>query len=270
VPQPLLVTISSAVARSEVKMSDDLLTAASSQRQSSKADVLWPPTSWSLLAAAARPDGVNRAVDEFAERYYSAVRSFVAAIVRDREESRDLTQKFFLTVVIKGRLFQAAERQKGSFRLFLKQTIRNFLVDEHRYQIRKKRQNAQSDLHPDGLPGGWGSLVHKSLPSHDQAFLRGWAQDLVKVGIERVWRACKDKGQQEHFRVFAGRFLSSSDETPSWRQLGERFGLDEKTARSRADTVARRLKKVIRELIETEVGSADRTDNEIFDLISLF
>src|SRR5688500_15472524 len=96
----------------------------------------FPSTSWELLAGAARRgDGSTTARNELAERYYAAVRAYIAALTRGASHSDDLTQRFFETVVLTGRLARA-DREKGPFRPYLKQAIRNFLIDEHRHQSR--------------------------------------------------------------------------------------------------------------------------------------
>src|SRR4051812_8156795 len=91
----------------------------------------FPATLWSLLLDAADPQN-SAAVTEFAERYFAAVRAFILAIVRNADEADELTQQFFVTVVLQGKLLRQADQLKGRFRSFMKQVIRNFLVDEHR------------------------------------------------------------------------------------------------------------------------------------------
>jgi DNA-directed RNA polymerase specialized sigma24 family protein len=239
-------------------------------RGPSKSDLVFPLTSWSLLARAAASARVTPAVHEFADLYYGAVRDFIGAIVRDPGEAQELTQKFFLVVVLQGTLLHRAERRpEGRFRDYLKQAVRNFLIDEHRHRTRKKRRAAEPDLRPDGLRGGWEAVLQQAVPAHDKAFLRGWAQSLVRTALERVRTTCKQKGQDEHFEMFVGRYLAMGD-MPSWRELGAPFKVDEKTARSRTETVARHFRSTVRDLIATDRGSPQRSDEEISELISLF
>src|SRR5213593_1605013 len=143
----------------------------------------FPSTKWELLAdASLRGDQSAAALNEFADRYYAAVRAFVAAIARSTVDADDLTQRFFETVVLSGRLLTRADRQKGSFRPYLKQAIRNFLIDEHRREAR----SVNPDIRPDALDDGWNAVAAEPTPGPDAELLRAWARSLVAMAVERL------------------------------------------------------------------------------------
>jgi hypothetical protein len=91
---------------------------------------------------------------------------------------------------------------------------------------------------------------------------------LLEEALANVQALCEAKGQQEHFALFAGRYLSASGEQPSWRELGAYFNLDEKTARSRSETVARHFRLILRELLVQDVGAGKNVDEEIAALLT--
>jgi RNA polymerase sigma factor (sigma-70 family) len=237
-------------------------------RVRTKSGTCFPQTSWELLTRAGGADpGDGSALNEFTERYYTAVRAYVSAIVRNDAERDDYTQKFFVRMVINRRLLAGARGARGSFRSYLKQAIRNFLVDEYRSRSRKKSLPARSNVHPDTLEGGWDRLIADSSPAPDIAFQRTWARSLVSAALSRVSCLCDEKGQREHFQLFAGRFLTGAER--SWRELGAEFGLDEKTARGRAETVVRQFRAVLRELVAADSTPGTDIDAEIRALIAL-
>jgi len=237
-------------------------------RMRTKADARFPQTSWELLSEAGAADArATSALNEFSERYYAAVRAYVSASVRNEADRDDCTQKFFVTVVMNRRLLANASSARGSFRSYLKQAIRNFLVDEYRSRTRKKSRPAESNVRPDTLEGGWDRLTADASPAPDIAFQRAWGRSLVSVALSRVNRLCEEKGQREHFQLFAGRFLAGT--ARSWRELGAAFGLDEKTARSRAETVVRQFRAVLRELVAADATPGTDIDAEIRALIAL-
>jgi hypothetical protein len=58
-------------------------------------------------------------------------------------------------VVLSGRLLGQADPQRGRFRPYLKQAIRNFLVDEHRRDAR----TVNPGVRPNAQEGGWEAIV---------------------------------------------------------------------------------------------------------------
>jgi hypothetical protein len=79
-----------------------------------------------------------------------------------------------------------------------------------------------------------------------------------------------------HLELFEARYLGEADLAPSWDELGARHGMDQKTARDRADTVARHFRLVLRRMLRNEItapgGSGHVTeaaiDEEIKALLS--
>jgi DNA-directed RNA polymerase specialized sigma24 family protein len=205
------------------------------------------------------------ALNEFADRYYGAVRAFISALIRDRGDGEDLAQRFFETVVLSGRLLERADPQKGSFRPYLKQAIRNFLVDEHRRDARA----VNPDVRPDGVEGGWDSIPAESSPGPDAELLRAWARSLVGMAVARLEALCEEKGQRQHFDLFMHRYVQDPDHPPPWREVGRAFQLDEKIARSRAETAARHFRALLRDLIASDVGSDEDIDHELQAVIAV-
>jgi RNA polymerase sigma factor (sigma-70 family) len=226
----------------------------------------FPSTKWELLAdASLRGDQSAAALNEFADRYYAAVRAFISALARSTIDADDLTQRFFETVVLSGRLLTRADRQKGAFRPYLKQAIRNFLVDEYRRQAK----SVERDVRPDALDDGWNAIAADSSPAPDAELLRAWARSLVGMAIARLETVCRENGQEQHFRLFAHRYLADPDHPPSWRDVGAAFGLDEKIARSRADTAVRHFRVLLRNLVASDMGAERGIDEELNAVIAV-
>ena len=218
-----------------------------------------------LADASLRGDQSAAALNEFADRYYAAVRAFIAAIARSTVDADDLTQRFFETIVLSGRLLTRADPQKGHFRPYLKQAIRNFLVDEYRRQVR----SVDRDVRPDTLDEGWNTIVTESSPAPDAELLRAWARSLVGMAVARLETVCRENGQEQHFQLFTHRYLADPDHPPSWRDVGAAFGLDEKIARSRADTAVRHFRVLLRNLVASDMGAEKGIDEELHAVISV-
>lgn len=216
-----------------------------------------------MLREARAGRQASTALNEFAEGYYAAVRAYIAAIARTAD-AEDLTQRFFETVVLSGRLLSHADPQKGRFRPYLKQAIRNFLIDEHR-----RGRTSAFDVRPDGFEEGWEALVTDASPGPDEEMLRAWARSLVSMAVRKLQTLCDEKGQQQHFQLFVHRYMQDPDSPPAWRDVGKTFGLDEKIARSRAETAARHFRGLLRELVAREVGTDGDIDEEIQAVIAV-
>jgi DNA-directed RNA polymerase specialized sigma24 family protein len=176
-----------------------------------------------------------------------------------------LTQRFFQTVILSGRLLLRADPHRGRFRSYLKQAIRNFLVDEWRRDAR----TVDASVRPDALEGGWDTIATEPSSGPDTELLRAWANSLVAMAVTRLEALCEAKGQRQHFELFVHRYVQDPDHPPPWREVGKAFELDEKTARSRAETAARHFHALLRNLIASDLGSEEEIDNELQALIAL-
>ena len=226
----------------------------------------FPSTSWDLLANALRrgeqsADGLT----EFTDRYYAAVRAFIRGVAPVGADADDLTQRFFETVVLSGRLFAHADRAKGAFRPYLKQAIRNFLIDERRREAR----SISAEIRPDGVENGWNGISSELSPGPDEDLLRAWARSLVAIAVERLEAWCEAHDQRQHFQLFVRRYLADPDRLPTWGEVGAAFGLGEKVARSRAETAVRHFRAQLRELIASDVGAGGNVDEELQAVIGL-
>ncbi len=166
--------------------------------------------------------------------------------------------------MLSGRLLARADPHKGRFRPYLKQVIRNFLVDEHRCDAR----TAGAEVRPDALDEGWDTIATESSPGPDAEMLRVWARSIVAMALTRLEAKCEARAQRQHFELFVHRYMADPDRSQSWREVGQAFGLDEKIARSRAETAARHFRALLRELVARDVGSEDAIDDEIQAVIA--
>ena len=221
-----------------------------------------PATSWTLLAEAVGEDGA-RARSELSQRYFRPVRAYLGAIVRDTERADELTQAFFERIMLSGRLIQTADRTKGSFRSLLKQALRNFVTDDgRRVQVSTRRE-----VHPDDDERGWDAIGAAVNESAESQYHDAWVRALLEHALDTVRDECRARGQEEHFDLFAARYLHDGGAPPSWREIGHPRQLDEKAARNRTETVARRFRVVLRRMLIDEAGSTRAVDREVAELL---
>jgi RNA polymerase sigma factor (sigma-70 family) len=229
----------------------------------------FPKTSWTLLERAREQsaDGA-RARGDFAQRYYRPVEAFLLVLVQDGDQARELAQEFFARLIESGKPLEQAQREKGSFRNYLKRVLRNLVIDYYR---RKRTENLLT--HPDQAnDGAWENIDLPSFPAAEAAFHHAWVKVKLGEALTRVRDRCHTRKQEVHLHLFEARYLSDTDPAPSWEELGARYGMDQKAARERADTVARHFRLVLRGMLRNEVTamggrSSHLTDEAIDDEI---
>ena len=233
-------------------------------------DKYFPSTSWTLLGVArGASTQAHEARNEFARRYRQPVLNYFAALTRDRSEAEELAQGFFEKLADSGGVVAGADRSRGRFRHYLKRALSNHWKSWIRSQHQHKRDRGL-EVHPDGWTGsGWDQLDLHAQGTPEAAFHAGWVRSLLDDALKRVRIICKQKKQTEHYELFLGRYLCDATEPPSWRELGAKFGLDEKAARSKTETVARHFRLVLRDILREEGGSEESVDEELSALLAL-
>ena len=95
-------------------------------------------TDWSMIADAAQVDekAAAAALDQLVRRYWSAVYAYIRKCGSSVHEAADLTQGFVCDVMIARRLCAAADPDRGRFRTLLLSSLRNYLQQEHRRELR--------------------------------------------------------------------------------------------------------------------------------------
>ena len=136
------------------------------------------------MAARDQDSQGQAAREEFASRYYRPVHAYLRAIVRDDEESSELTQGFFTDVIASGRLLNRYDRAHGGFRPYLKQALRNYVTSALRARGREKRRPAEEEVRPDQRSSGWAALDLGIHVEPEVAFHEAWVRELLRQALE--------------------------------------------------------------------------------------
>jgi hypothetical protein len=119
---------------------------------------------------------------------------------------------------------------------------------------RQNRTEATLVTHPDqASAGGWDVMELPGFPAAEAAFHHQWVKVTLAEALTRVRALCLKRNQQIHLDLFEARYLSETELAPSWEELGARYGMDQKTARERADTVARHFRLVLRRMLRNQI-----------------
>jgi hypothetical protein len=224
----------------------------------------FPTTSWDLLHAVR--DGDSAARSKFAQRYRKPILYFFERLAnKNTDLAEDIAQDFYVTVICAGKLVAKVDPQIGRFRDYLKQALRNFFATAAQ-RIKKEKERF---IHPDDAPGEWERIPSVMTDAADRAFDEAWVEAFERSAEAQLEAHCAARKQAQHFKLFKAFYLDDPDDPPSWKELGARFGLDEVTARNRADTAQLQFARIVREMVVGDTGSEVAVQRETDFLCTL-
>ncbi len=216
-----------------------------------------PVTVWEVLK-----EGDERSVEHFARRYATPIYSYFRRRGLKREEAKDLTMDFIVEKFIRGELVKKFKPGPHRFRAYLVRSLKHFLTDH----FRKKRRRRTLQL--DQIARDQTRFERALHARAEKEFLCGCVHDQIRQAILRVKSECKRDGLEKHFRIFCQRHFA--DPTPSWAQVGRRFGLSWQEAKNKAWTVRERLKKALLAEFKIQDMTDAQARDEIRELMGLF
>lgn len=259
-------------------------------------------TIWSLVLGAAGRDRAS--LEHLLRAYWSPVYAFIRRQGYSGHDASDLTQEFLTQVVLGRDLAARANPEKGRFRSFMKQALRNFLIDQHRMGRHHKGHSAR---HQQGVPAAeagerpervdgdrfkpahpaaaismndpsashYGSTIpDPSPPETDALFDREWAAAVIEQTLDKLEEACMADGMEGHWEAFSlnvlGPALRGTRPVPM-DELAKRIGaLDATQASNMLQTIKRRFRRVLREVVAETVANSEHIETELSELKSYF
>lgn len=216
--------------------------------------------------------------------YWAPIYGFIRREGYNGHDASDLAQEFMSRVVIGRGLFAKADPERGRFRSYLKQSLRNFLVDQHRKTTRTTPARSQT------LPAiATDQPTLETAPkrttftlNHDPASLadpltefdREWAAAVVDQTLRRLEDSCQRDGFSPHWKAFELNVLGPSmrKTTPiPLSDLAPIIGaIDEIQASNMLQTMKRRFRRTLREVIRETVTDDALVEQELADLRTYF
>jgi DNA-directed RNA polymerase specialized sigma24 family protein len=220
-------------------------------------------TNWSMVIAASDD---SKVLGTLLGRYWGPIYAYIRRSGYSREQAADLAQEFIALVLLERGLIQKADQGRGRFRTFIKSALRNFLVDQHRRSTARGRGPSQPLI--TGL-----SLEDLEPSEHDEpggAFDRQWAATLLSIALERVEEECRAAGQDMHWNAFKAALVDPAlgqAAPPTHGELAQRLGLPgPERVSSLVQTVRRKFKRSLRQVVEETLADPGHTDEELHDL----
>jgi len=225
-----------------------------------------------LRIRQADPRFQRAAMEDFVSRYWKPVYCYVRRRGASNEQAKDLTQGFFLDVVLGRALIQELDRGKGRLRSLLLTALNHYVTSVHRAETARKRMPSTRLLRLERI--SWlDAPKHVSGAGPEEAFNYAWASALLDQVLADVDAQCRGADKSIHWEVFCARVLHPllhNSEPPSLEELCAEHGIaTEARASNMIITVKRRFQATLRRYVRQFVHSDDEVDEEIGELMQI-
>jgi len=227
-------------------------------------------TRWSIVLSCAESgtdqDKAHKALAELCKIYWRPVFAFICRQGHSVPDAQDLTQDFFAKV-LKGRLLQGADRNRGRFRSLLLTALQRFLHDEVEKRHAHKRGGDLRFVSWDD----WMTEApsHLSIPeqesdkwSPERVFDVRWAATVVERALRRLGDECEKRGRRRVFDVLSS-CLAAERQDVSYATLARILGLRETAVKPLVHRMRDRYRTLLREEVAQTVGGANEIDDEL-------
>lgn len=235
-----------------------------SQTRISGGDGIFATTRWSVVLSAGDNSEPGRAaLETLCQVYWFPVYALVRARGFEVEAARDFTQEFFSRMLSRDGLSKA-RRERGRFRSFLAQSVKNFLADEWDKAQAQKRGGGQVllSIEAEAAEGRYLEGVDGVTP--EQMFDRAWAEQLLAEARRRLEREFTQTGRMEVLRILD---QLGDPKAPTLVAESARLGWPVNTLKSHLHRARRRHGALLRELIAETVATPVEVEAELRNLV---
>lgn len=235
----------------------------------------FPTTQWSQILGAQDPTqpGYRDRLDALLRAYWKPAYAFIrVGWKKTNEDAKDLTQAFFARLLQNGRI-AAVQAEGGRFRSYLKQALKNFLIDADRAaEVRKP---------VEPLFAFDGDLEIPTDDNPDRVFDRQWLACLLDASLKQLEAELKKDGKEPYFNVFRSYLLdpgaapgstvatrSGEFTLPTYASVGKQWGLSESDVRNYLSHCRARLREILKTGIRDTVEHDRDVEDELRSLLN--
>jgi RNA polymerase sigma-70 factor (ECF subfamily) len=210
----------------------------------------------------------SAALDELCRGYWFPLYVYVRRRGHSPEESEDLTQGYFATLIERNYLAQA-DRTKGKLRSFLLTTLKHFLADEWSKASARKRGSGRTSISLDAARAEERyALEPVDEDSPDRLYEKRWALTLLDKVLNTLSDDYSGTGQSKLFERLKG-FLAWNSAGAAYHQAAIDLGMKENAVRVAIFRMRRRYGDLLRAQVAETVTSPDDIRAELEYLLGL-
>jgi RNA polymerase sigma-70 factor (ECF subfamily) len=234
----------------------------------------FPTTQWSQVLGAQDPTqpGHRDRLDALLRAYWKPAYAYIrVGWKKSNEDAKDLTQAFFARLLQNGRI-AAVQAEGGRFRSYLKQALKNFLIDAERAADVRRPVEPVFAIEAFEVPAGG---------TPDGVFDREWLSCLLGSSLATLEAELKKEGKSAYFNVFHTYLLdpngarevtvathSGELSLPTYASVGKRWGLSESDVRNYLTHCRSRLREILKAGIRETVENARDVEDELRSLLN--
>jgi RNA polymerase sigma factor (sigma-70 family) len=231
---------------------------------------LFLTTHWSVVLAAqdkSSPESAA-ALEVLCRAYWYPLYAFVRQQGHSPDDAQDLTQEFFARLLAKEYL-QAADREKGRFRTFLRVALRRFLANEWDRARRLKRGGGHTPLPLDTMAAEQRYQAERDdALAPDRLYERRWAWTLLEQALARLRADYSAAGKAAEFDRLKETLTADRGSIP-YPDLAAALGLSEGAARVAVHRLRKRFREVFRATVAETVSTPEEVEDELRHLVAL-
>ena len=219
----------------------------------------FPTTIWTdVLAARQAGPQRERWLRVLLTRYWPPVYSYVRSAFRAQQsDAEDLTQSFFARL-LEGDTLERLDPERGSFRGYLKRSLKHFVIDHKRKQAVRDRAMPLVPLEGALLA----SLEPTSEETPERAFDRVWGRTILERGIETLRARLTSQGRERYYQAFA-RYAVDGDPGVTYGSVAEELSVKESDVRNYLRHCRKRLREIVAAELRDTVSSPDQVEDEL-------
>jgi len=221
-----------------------------------------------LEAKGTKSELSRRALSELCSSYWQPLFLFVVHRGKDREESRDLTQAFFVHLLERDFL-DGIDRGAGKFRSFLLASLKNFLADEAAKAQALKRGGGTVSIPLDSPSKAELPLMQLTDGrTPEDEFERQWALTILGNAVERLREDERSAGRADQFEKLRGCLTGEGPDTP-YARLANDLQMSEASLKMAIRRLRKRFGKALREEVAGTIGQFEEVDEEVRHLLTV-
>jgi RNA polymerase sigma-70 factor (ECF subfamily) len=184
-----------------------------------------------------------------------------------RSEAEDATQDFFADMLRRDWL-KLVDRERGSFRAFLRTSVRLFLNNRWRHARAQKRggDEVAVPLDTDACERELARLSAETDPA--ALYERSWADCVLQTALARLAREQNAAGRGEHFQALQP-YLTSPPAPGDYERIADRFKWSPGQVAVGVHRLSRRFAEVIRAEVAATLAEQRDVETELRHLLRL-